>query len=907
MAGQLNEKSGYDTARQIVAVLRGEGHQAYFAGGCVRDLLLGVAAKDFDVATSATPQQVMACFEKTFAVGAHFGVVLVCLNGADGEEIATEVATFRHDGAYSDGRRPDAVQFSLDPREDVLRRDFTINGMLMDPEIFGATGDAAAATLDYVGGRADLAAKIVRAIGEPGLRFDEDKLRMLRAVRFTARLGFEIEPETARAIKARAGEIDQVSCERIREELTRILTEGGAARGFELLYELGLLQQIMPEAVKMRGVAQPPEYHPEGDVWVHTMLLLEGLSHLPGGKKPSATLAWGALLHDIGKPATFRAPDPANPGDRIRFNGHVEVGVRIAEVILGRLRFSNEDTAQIVALVKNHMRFGDVKGMRESTLKRFLRLPQFDEHLALHWLDCSSCHNDLRLHDFAKERYEAEPEEQHRPKLLLTGKELIAAGYQPGPDFKQMLEAAEDAQLEGTVKTTEEAMAVVREQFGEPPIKAEAPQRKDMTEQFDVIVVGAGMAGLTAARALGEGGLRVLILEARDTVGGRIMTQRVAGEALELGAEFVHGRPPELWALIDEIGLETYERDGTQVGFEDGKLEDFSGEMDDVFTPLEDLEGWTEPDCSFAEYLDRKQIEPEDRQQIVGYVEGFNAADHHVISVASLGAQQKAEDATEGDRIFRVKAGYDRLPQHLAGRAAELGGSILLGHQVSEIQWSKGSAQVVTAQGTFATKRLIVTLPLGVLHRGSVKFSPPVTTITEAAAGMRMGQVCRFTLMFRRRFWEELDPQPAMRELSFLYTFGNMPPVWWTPHPEVSNSLSGWVGGPRSEALIGLSAEELKQVAAASLAKVMGLTTAAVLAEITGCYTHDWQADEFALGAYSYVAVDGLGAAAAMAHPLEDTLYFAGEHTDVTGHWGTVHAAMRSGLRAAEQILKSTD
>jgi monoamine oxidase len=428
-----------------------------------------------------------------------------------------------------------------------------------------------------------------------------------------------------------------------------------------------------------------------------------------------------------------------------------------------------------------------------------------------------------------------------------------------------------------------------------------------MTEKSDVIIVGAGMAGLTAARALGEGGLRVLILEARDTVGGRIMTRHVDGEALELGAEFVHGRPPELWALIDEIGLETYERDGTQVGLEDDRLTNLSGEMDDVFESLEELKSWTKPDCSFAEYLDRNEIGPEDRQQIVGYVEGFNAADHRLISTASLGAQQKAEDATEGDRIFRVKAGYDRLPQYLAGRVLELGGSTLFGHPASEIRWSAGSAEVLTQQGTFAAKRIVVTLPLGVLQRGSVKFSPPVPEILEAAAGMRMGQVCRFTLMFRRRFWEELEPQPAMRELSFLYTFGEMPPVWWTPHPEVSNSLSGWVGGPRSEALVGLSAEDLKQVAATSLAKGMGLNPDAVLAEITGCYTHNWQADEFALGAYSYVAADGLGAATAMSQPVAETLYFAGEHTDITGHWGTVHAAMRSGLRAAKQILASTE
>ena len=316
-----------------------------------------------------------------------------------GGPIATEVATFRHDGAYSDGRRPDAVQFSTDAREDVLRRDFTINGMLMDPEVFEENGRSAEAAvlscLDYVGGREDLAAGVVRAIGEPRLRFEEDKLRMLRAVRFAARLGFCLDGATAEAIRKTAGEIGQVSCERIREELTRILTEGGARRGFELLYELGLLDEVLPEVVRLRGVEQPPEFHPEGDVWVHTMMLLEKLQF--AGAPVTATLAWGALLHDVGKPATFQHA----PGDRIRFNGHVEVGVRIAEVVLGRLRFSNEDTAQIVALVKNHMRFGDVMEMRESTLKRFLRLPKFEEHLTLHWLDASSCHGDLRLYEFA--------------------------------------------------------------------------------------------------------------------------------------------------------------------------------------------------------------------------------------------------------------------------------------------------------------------------------------------------------------------------------------------------------------------------------------------------------------------------------------------------------------------------
>ncbi len=475
----------YLAALSTVRTLRSAGHQAYFAGGCVRDLLLGVTPRDYDVATSATPEQVVALFPKTFAVGAHFGVILVCtspshLPGApepvlslskdaspsgtrdeDQKEIATEVATFRSDGAYSDGRRPDAVRFSTDPREDVLRRDFTINGMLLDPVKLEATGDLDASVLDFVGGRRDLEKGIVRAIGDPALRYTEDKLRLLRAVRFAARLNFHLEVE---GIRCKAAEITQVSAERIRDELTRILTEGGARRGFELLYQLGLLARILPEAVRMRGVAQPPQYHPEGDVWTHTMLLLE---KLPAGASP--TLAWGALLHDIGKPATFQPPNPAVPGDRIRFNGHVEVGVRIAEEILARLRFSNEDTAQIVALVKNHMRFGDIREMRASTLKRFLRLPHFEEHLALHRLDVTSAHGDLSLYNIAKAAYEAEPAPDLRPAPLLTGRDLIAAGYPPSPQFKPMLALAEDAQLEGSAHTRDEALALVASHFGPPP------------------------------------------------------------------------------------------------------------------------------------------------------------------------------------------------------------------------------------------------------------------------------------------------------------------------------------------------------------------------------------------------------------------------------------------------------
>lgn len=441
-------------AESIVIQLRAAGHEAYFAGGCVRDLLLGVPPRDFDVATSAHPDVVLNLFPRTFAVGAQFGVVLVCTE-IEGQEFVTEVATFRSDVAYADGRHPTEVHFSSTPQEDVIRRDFTINGMMFDPILERQTCNLTSAVLDYVGGQDDLRAHIIRAIGEPHRRFEEDKLRMLRAIRFAARLDSIIEPATERAIRQLASGIVQVSRERIRDELTKMLTEGHARRAFELLDSTGLLREVLPEVVKLHGVEQPPEYHPEGDVWIHTLLLLE---KLPAGASP--TLAWGALLHDIGKPATFSH----RPSDRIRFNGHVEVGVKIAHEILRRLRFSNEDSAQILALVENHMRFGDVEKMKDSTLKRFFRLPKFDEHLGLHRLDVTSSHGDLSLWEFAKRRREELPEEEVRPELLITGRDLISAGYKPGPRFKELLRIAEDAQLEGRIHTKEEGLALIRQQ-----------------------------------------------------------------------------------------------------------------------------------------------------------------------------------------------------------------------------------------------------------------------------------------------------------------------------------------------------------------------------------------------------------------------------------------------------------
>ena len=526
----------FEEALQVVEVLRAAGYEAYLAGGCVRDLLLGREPKDYDVATSATPDVVLEMFARTFAVGAHFGVVLVAPADEDAKFV-TEVATFRSDGVYSDGRRPDAVRYTKSAEEDVQRRDFTINGLLLDamklfpqglkPPAFkgldvraeartlqreplenspvskivpeakpnaGPSTSVAAATsaqdgkpllsaqrgkplsiaegdrsisgrewlraavLDYVGGLEDLDAGVVRAIGRAELRFEEDRLRMLRGVRFAARFGFELEAGTKLAIQSLAAKIDGVSRERVRDELTKMLTEGRARRAFELLDESGLLAEVLPEISKMKGVEQPPQFHPEGDVWVHTLGLLEQLE--PGC---SLTLAWGALLHDVGKPPTFRrAPD------RIRFDGHVEVGVAMAANICGRFRFSNEETRQILALVENHMRFMDSGRMKDSTLKRFFRLPQFEEHLALHRMDCMAGSGYLEHWEFVRDRWLATPEENVRPKPLITGRELIAAGYRPGAKFKEMLRAVEDAQLEGAIATPDEALKLVRERFGNP-------------------------------------------------------------------------------------------------------------------------------------------------------------------------------------------------------------------------------------------------------------------------------------------------------------------------------------------------------------------------------------------------------------------------------------------------------
>ena len=430
----------YRQAVEIARTLRQAGHRAYLVGGCVRDLLRGVAPKDYDIATDATPDLVQRLFARTVPVGVQFGVVLV-LRG----KTAYEVATFRTDEGYRDGRHPDRVVFST-AEQDAQRRDFTINGLFWDP--------VRRRVLDYVGGRVDLRKKLIRAIGDPVCRFEEDKLRMLRVVRFAAGLEFEIEPATWSAMVAHAGAIEVVSRERIRDELVKLLTGPHPGRGLDLLDASGLLKILSPEVDAMKGVQQPPEFHPEGDVFTHTKLLLGLL------KSPTPTLALSALLHDVGKPPTFRVRD------RIRFDGHDKVGAEMAQAICMRLRCSNDDTEKIVSAVANHMRFKDVQRMRVSTLKRMLRQPNFSEELELHRADCLASHGQLDNWRFLKRKLkEFSAPQALKPKPVLTGQDLLALGYTEGPLIGQILRAVEEQQLEGAITTRGEALALVQHEF----------------------------------------------------------------------------------------------------------------------------------------------------------------------------------------------------------------------------------------------------------------------------------------------------------------------------------------------------------------------------------------------------------------------------------------------------------
>lgn len=426
----------------IVRRLQEHGNKALFAGGVVRDLLLGRPISDVDIATSALPDEVQNLFEHTVDVGKEFGVVIVVIDSTP-----FEVTTFRKDVEYMDGRHPVRVTFS-DEREDALRRDFTVNALFLEPD----TGQV----IDYVGGRKDLDLRLIRTVGAPEDRFDEDKLRIMRAIRFACQLDFQIEEQTMAAVKKFAPQILQVSWERIRDELIKILLSPGASRGLALLLETGILEVILPEVAAMDGVEQPPEFHPEGDVFTHTRLMFE-LS-----KERSEALALGILLHDVGKPPTFAVKD------RIRFDGHAEVGAEMAAEICRRLRISRETTKRVVALVKNHLRFIPVKRMRESTLKRFLRQEHFDEHLELHRLDCLASHGDLSNYYFCLEKLKEFEGEKMRPPRLLTGHDLMDMGLEPGPLFSEILTAIEDLQLEGQLETREQALDWVRRNYLSP-------------------------------------------------------------------------------------------------------------------------------------------------------------------------------------------------------------------------------------------------------------------------------------------------------------------------------------------------------------------------------------------------------------------------------------------------------
>jgi poly(A) polymerase len=430
-------------ATDIVRRLRDAGFDAYLVGGCVRDIVMGQEPKDYDIATSAQPAQVVGMFPDSLTVGALFGVVIV-----PREEGNVEVATFRSDGLYADGRHPVHVEYAKSAEEDVRRRDFTINGLLYDP--------VKNEVLDYVAGQADIRGRRVRTIGDPYKRFSEDRLRMLRAVRFASRFSFDLDPSVTNAIKDLAGEIRLVSAERIRDEILKILTEGQARRGFELLDSTNLLDQVLPEVKAMQGVEQPPEFHPEGDVWTHTLMMLDGL------KAPTQTLALGVLLHDVGKPRTFVVRE------RIRFDNHVEVGAKMAEEICKKLRLSLRETERVVELVRHHLRFKDFPRMKRSTQIRFLRMDGFKEHLELHRLDCLASHGKLENYLLARKMLGEIPEQEIRPPRLLSGNDLIRDGYKPGPVFKQILQAVEDAQLEGEIHTQQDALQLVHQRFPAP-------------------------------------------------------------------------------------------------------------------------------------------------------------------------------------------------------------------------------------------------------------------------------------------------------------------------------------------------------------------------------------------------------------------------------------------------------
>ena len=420
-------------AIQIVRELRAQNYNAYFAGGCVRDLVMKQDPKDYDIATSATPDEVARIFPKCVEVGKEFGVMLV----VKGKQ-HFEVATFRREGPYRDGRHPDGISFTT-PAEDAKRRDFTVNGLFYDP--------IKQSIIDYVHGVNDIRAKTIRTIGEPEDRFEEDRLRLLRAIRFASNLGFHVEPRTWLAMTRLAKKIHSVSQERIRDELVKMFTRPHADRALTLLEESGLLKEVLPEVEAMKGVRQPPEFHPEGDVFTHTRLLMGQL------KEPPPALAFGALLHDVGKPKTY-----SDEGKRIHFYHHARIGAEMAREILKRLRFSNQETEDVVSCVEHHMTFADVKKMRLGKLIRFVTRKTFPIELELHRIDCLASHGELDLYRFLKRKVRELKREELKPKSIVNGYDLIQLGIPAGPIRRTILEEAYSLQLEGKLSSREEAL-----------------------------------------------------------------------------------------------------------------------------------------------------------------------------------------------------------------------------------------------------------------------------------------------------------------------------------------------------------------------------------------------------------------------------------------------------------------
>ncbi len=439
------EGSNYNAARSIIKILHDNGHKAFLVGGCVRDALLGIKPGEYDITTSALPGEVRKLFKRNVPIGESFGVILVLI-----DEMQFEVATFRQERDYTDGRHPGNVNYTVSEIEDVVRRDFTINGMLYDP--------IAEELHDHVNGEEDLKKGLIRPIGNAVERFNEDKLRMIRAVRFTSRFGFKMDGDTLNSISDNCSLIGSVSNERIRDEIVKIITQNNPGNGLKLLNETGLLKEILPDVHTMIGIEQPPQFHPEGDVFIHTCLVLDKLYKNTRGKY-SLELAMGALLHDVGKPPTFEV------SDRIRFNGHDRVGAGMAKGICRNLKFSKKQIERIVSLIREHLKFKDVRNMRQSTLKRFLATPYIEEHLEMHLADCQASHGITEIYEYLKDRLENLEEDEIKPPPLVSGIDLIGLGFKPGPLFKIILDKIEEQQLEGDISNKEDALDFISKNF----------------------------------------------------------------------------------------------------------------------------------------------------------------------------------------------------------------------------------------------------------------------------------------------------------------------------------------------------------------------------------------------------------------------------------------------------------